>query len=540
MNSMNSSLASLNNLRFEQQTTKKQHGGDKQLTSPLTFRAADLLTSSSSMYRKMARQSSGEKEADDVSTGIFSRRQRVYLTVCLYLSFTSLGMLCNALGPTLVHISYMFGVDIETISLTFTFEWCGYLFGSLACGLFYDHFNEELQFTLFTFLMGVTNMLTPWASDITWFYAFKAFSASTMGYIDVMAQAYIISIWKGHRIQQAMHQTMMTIYAIGATAGPLIIAPFLVELPDESELCSSRTTEAINALPPDVTSTMATSTIDDVTQEVAMTSSSNDTCLESVPGVELVRYAYAVIGFIPIVWSLFFLVAFWVATPSCARVPQRKPNAKASGSGSDALEKKHFKCGMLLVIFLLTMVHTFIIVPGWISSFVIKGLSWSAKSGPLMTSVYWFSNILGRIVSIPLSLKMSPRSMVTMYMTSTSFMLLLTLYLATNAEQLLWLGVGLVGFCLATTFGTTIMWTAQYIAITGAVSSVLVCGFSAGVMSAGYLSGYLFQKYTPYWVLYLSILASFGQLVLFGVANLFVKCFKPNKQEKDIIVIVDE
>ena len=420
MNSMNSSIASLNNLRFEQ-TQKKHHGGgDKQLTSPLNF-----LSSSSSVYTKITRDptntcANGDATGNDVIPELFTRRKRIYLTVCLYLSFTSLGMLCNALGPTLVHISYMYGVDIETISLTFTFEWCGYLLGSLACGLFYDHFNEELQFTLFTFLMGVTNMFTPWASNINWFYTFKAFSATTMGYIDVMAQAYVISIWKGHRIQQAMHQTMMLIYSIGATAGPAIIAPFLVELPDESCVRDDETSITSMAQMQDGDTSSTVASITDMNDpikdnDVTPTSATNVTCSVADSGVELVRFAYVVIGFLPVIWSIFFLVAFWVATPSCARNPLRKPKAKEGDEpGGIMAEKKHFKYIMLLVIFLLTMVHTFIIVPSWISSFVIKGLNWSSKTGPLMTSGYWFSNILGRIVSIPLSLKMSPRKMVTM------------------------------------------------------------------------------------------------------------------------------
>ena len=389
----------------------------------------------------------------------------------------------------------------------------------------YDHFNEELQFCVFTFLMGATTVICPWATSVQWFYAFKGIGAITMGYIDAMGQTYIITIWSGHRLKQAMHQTMMTIYSIGATFGPLLIAPFLVDLPDDDEDCHNDE-KAAN------TSSLVTDifNIDDTNV--------TSLCSREVLGIENVRYAYALIGCIASAGSVLFLVAFRVMDS-----PVRRKKAPTLAKHKDNFlpaENKHFKIAMLTILFLLTSFHTFIIVPSWISSFVIKGLGWDAKKGPLITSVYWFSNLAGRIVSIPLSIVLSPVVMVTTYMTATTVTLVLTLFVAFYKPVLLWFAVSLVGFCLATTFGTTILWTSQHMQVTGSVSSVLVCGFSAGLMTAGAVAGYLFEAYSPFWVLYLSLIASFVQLLLFGIANVLTKCFPAAKQPQITVVVVDD
>ena len=64
------------------------------------------------------------------------------------------------------------------------------------------------------------------------------------------------------------------------------------------------------------------------------------------------------------------------------------------------------------------------------------------------------------------------------------------------------------------------------LAVTSNLHQVDKCGFALGEMGAQPLTAYLFQTYTPMWMIYISIIVSSLNLMLFISMQVLVTCYR--------------
>ena len=64
-------------------------------------------------------------------------------------------------------------------------------------------------------------------------------------------------------------------------------------------------------------------------------------------------------------------------------------------------------------------------------------------------------------------------------------------------------------------YGLIMLWAASHVTISSEHLSVLIGFSSVGYISTGIVTGYLFQTYTPLSIMYMSIVAVFGEIVFF-------------------------
>ena len=114
--------------------------------------------------------------------------------------------------------------------------------------------------------------------------------------------------------------------------------------------------------------------------------------------------------------------------------------------------------------------------------------------------------------------------MVAFNISLTTIAFIVMLFSSVMPEYVLWISVAAAGLGMSTTFASTILWTSNYISISGSIGSLFLIGSSCGAMSAAPLTGFLFQDKSHMWVVYLSLMAALIHFLLFFVMVVFTKC----------------
>ena len=444
---------------------------------------------------------------------------RNYLTVCVFASFLAHGMSETIVGPTFVHLAYMLHTDIETLAIAYTAGAIGYMLGSLVCGLIADRFNTELQFSIFSVCIGVTTTLTPWVPNILLYNAVLFLKSVAMGYVDTCGQSYLIYLWTGHKLKEPMMQTMHLVWSVGATIGPFILVPLIPELPEE---LSSTTPSLANV------SESANYTASNDTQALNDVSTTDELTRD-------IRVCYMLIGSLILFLSTPFVIGFCALRPTCFKT---RGVAKKTGEKSDeeeaGIQKKprSFVVTLLCLQFLLYFAFTWMeIVPGgYLATLAIKGLSWEAKKASQLMVVFWASHGFGRLIAVPVSYVVRPGVMTGVSILGSTVGFVIMLFSTSVSDDLLWVGCATAAFFMSSIFASLILWTSDYITITAFVGAVFLVGSSAGAMIGGPLVGYLFQRYSPMWIVYLSLIACGIEILAFTTLQAYVRMFPRSKQ----------
>ena len=405
----------------------------------------------------------------------------------------------------MVHVGYLYDTDVAGMSIVYTCSSLGYLAGSFLCALVFDRFNHEFQLFLCTLALGLLVMVQPWLPHLYIFYVAAAMNAIAGGFIDSCVQSYVIKLWTGHHLKEPVMQGVHGIWSLGAFIGPLTVGPFLVDLPDEEG--------------------KETNTTDTYTNATYETSSSVSSDLKgNIDGIENVRYPYLIVGLIGCMVAITNAIILCFIKPD---IKQKKSNSHDTIKNDKPIgETLGFKVPMLTMQFIFYFFYAWYesIPGGYISAFVIEGLHWPVHKGPLLTSVFWGALGTGRILGAPISFLFSPSKMIAFNIALTTVAFIVMLFSSMTPEYVLWISVAAAGLGMSTTFASAILWTSNYITITGSIGSLFLISSSCGVMSSAPLTGFLFQEKTHMWVVYLSLMAALIHILLFSVMTVFAKC----------------
>ena len=86
-------------------------------------------------------------------------------------------------------------------------------------------------------------------------------------------------------------------------------------------------------------------------------------------------------------------------------------------------------------------------------------------------------------------------------------------------EILLWVAVGMAGMFTSTIFGCILLWGSHYVKTTPLYGSLFMIAVAVGTMSSVAKTGYLFDNFSPMWVIYIGIISA-SLLVIFFLSVL--------------------
>jgi FHS family Na+ dependent glucose MFS transporter 1 len=148
---------------------------------------------------------------------------------------------------------------------------------------------------------------------------------------------------------------------------------------------------------------------------------------------------------------------------------------------------------------------------GFLIIFATRGpCKMSEAEGQYLTAVYWGSLAVGRVIAIPLSLKLKPSAQLLadlLLCTIGVTLLLAGLVVKTGGSNsgFLWAGSAVYGLGMASVFPSAFMQAESLVDLTGRVASVLIVGSATGEMILPLALGLVTVYWASGFVLVISI-----------------------------------
>jgi len=190
--------------------------------------------------------------------------------------------------------------------------------------------------------------------------------------------------------------------------------------------------------------------------------------------------------------ALMVPAALWLL-----RIPD--PDSPGHGgdpmSGTTVLRRNAFFLGLMGVLFFMH-VGAELAFGGWIFSYADELQIGGETTARVVNSVFWGGLVLGRLIAIPLSLRLSARAMLQIDLLGAGASLALIALLPDWGPSL-WIGTAAFGVFIASVFASCVNYTERRIPFTGAVMSVFVVGAGIGSMTLPWLVGQFFDRRGP-------------------------------------------
>jgi len=173
----------------------------------------------------------------------------------------------------------------------------------------------------------------------------------------------------------------------------------------------------------------------------------------------------------------------------------------------------------LIVVFCIFLVGTEVSFGGWIFSYAVAMDLGSETTAAYLTSVFWGTFTLGRLLAIPIAFRLRPSAIMLGGLVGCMASLGI-IFLWPDSSAAIWLGTVGMGLSMAPIFPTAISFVERRMAITGRVISWFFVGASLGSMSMPWLIGQLFEPVGPQAALIIMLIDTFLALGIFVVIKL--------------------
>jgi FHS family Na+ dependent glucose MFS transporter 1 len=219
-------------------------------------------------------------------------------------------------------------------------------------------------------------------------------------------------------------------------------------------------------------------------------------------------------------------VAIWLGRLSGPKAP--------AGAANSRISHANYLLVTLLSILLFLYVAAEVSYGGWVFTYTVGQFGTGVEAtAAILTSAYWGALTFGRLVSIPLAVRIKP----SMFLISDLIGCLLSIGLVAaypNSMTALWVGTLGLGFSMAAFFPTTVTYAGQRMQLNAKISGWLFVGAGAGGMVLPWLIGQLFEVSGPDVVITLifaDLLIALGVLAV--VLLLPVRATQPVAQAAD-------
>jgi len=364
-------------------------------------------------------------------------------TIVYYAAFAVLGMGAASMGPTLSGFALHTRTHLSEISFLFTARSLGYLLGSLVGGRLYDRLPGHRLIAVALVMMAAMMALAPLTSLLWLLAAILLILGMGEGTLDVGGNTLLVWLYRD-KVGPFMNG-LHFFFGVGAFLSPIIIA-----------------------------------------QTVLM---SGD-----------IIWAY---------WMLALLAlpaAVWVLRMSSPTATAQSASQDgvvepldllSTASASRAARLAHERLlAILIALFFFLIVGAEVSFGGWIFSYAVALNLASQTSAAYLTSAFWGSFTVGRLLGIPIATRFRPRTILLGDLVGCLAGLGIILLWPTSLLAI-WLGTFMFGFSMASIFPTTISLAERRMPITGRITGWFLMGGSVGSMSLPWLIGQLFESVGP-------------------------------------------
>ena len=356
--------------------------------------------------------------------------------------------------------------------------------------------------------------------------------------------AYTSALWEGHRLQNTFMQALQLGASVGGAVAPYMISPFLVDIP-----VSHGPGQTTNITGNSILTSVDTADANDLAKYDYYSGYSNtsnmglDNSTNTVEDIELVKYAYVLIGLLFLACGLVFAFLFCANGVTCSKIEAIPSKAKdnTSDASQSTPASRSFILFVLICLFFFYIFYVFAenVPSAFVSIFSVKYLGLDVQYGALIVTVFWTSLTVSRILNIPLSFCIGPTVIVGLHslLVVAAYLVLLLFVDYGNSVLIGCIIAAAVG--LGPVFASQMVWASKVIPFTGATASLCTTAWAVGKISVFSLSGLVIEKYGEIWMIYLALLGACMVLLLFLLMLMVSKMCngqglrKKNKEESE-------
>ncbi|KAG9467912.1 major facilitator superfamily domain-containing protein 4A [Eleutherodactylus coqui] len=468
-------------------------------------------------------------------------RRNLQPTITYWSVFFSFGLCIAFLGPTLLDLRCQTHSSLQDITWVFFSQQFCLLVGSTVGGTF----KKSLKLCLFILLVSSLTIslvfsIIPFCHHVGVLALVMAVAGLAMGNIDTISNMQLVKIYQ--QDSAVFLQVLHFFVGFGALLSPLIADPFLSDtncIQSNATLNTSRNLEHIrNSLVPHHPGNVSHYVLP-LHGEVLTN----------------VSYAFWIMAAInlPVPIAVFLLIYMKGMVPGChhrkgsllsadelametpketeisdEKQPETQEEHKhIEGHGVQLLccqNKKFWNspytffaihvCSAAILFMTDGIVGEF---SGFIYSYAVEEpLSLAHKTAGYLPSLFWACITLGRLISIPVSYKVPPRSMLFINLVGVTATLLLLL-LSRNSVPGLFVGTSFLGLFLSSVFPSMLAYTENMLNYKGCATTILVTSAGMGEMILQILVGMAIQTQGSYSFLVCGVSVSILALSLFVV-----------------------
>ncbi|XP_078343713.1 major facilitator superfamily domain-containing protein 4A-like isoform X2 [Oculina patagonica] len=455
------------------------------------------------------RASRKSTETDKLNTSSCLPR-RVLITVLYCGCFFSFGTTMAILGPTLIELGHLVHHGLDMMSWLFFTQAAYALLGASVAGIMLDRYeiNRNLLLLCFLLLNAVFLAVIPMCRTLWLLILSTAAAGFSVGILDTATNVQLIAI-HGKKVSPYL-QALYFSYGFGAFVSPLIAEPFLSGTPHpDLGLPAARRG---NPLPYGGMGHRS---------HHKLSHRPSNHLRDTIPGPEEykseVQVAYWIIALahIPVVIGLAYIVISdkWeehkLKRAAAAKTEGDVPDTDIEGVTTKVhLDKETLKKPGLCdnpnktQILCITFWTSFLVFlydgmqgsyGGYVYTYAVKSpLHMTSAQGAFLTSVFWGSLALGRLISIPIALCMPPAIMLLVDLIGCLVSSLLMLVFRAS-ESALWMGTSTFGLFMSNVFPTSVALAEQYFNVTGTVTCMFVVSAAIGEMIIPLIVGKVFD-----------------------------------------------
>lgn len=357
---------------------------------------------------------------------------------------------------------------IGAVSALFAVRAMGRLSGTFVAGRVYDHFAGNPMLAAALGVVGVGLFLTAYTDVLLLMILIFIFVGFAESFMDVGINTMILWTHRGHNATPFINGLHL-FAGFGAFTIPIIIAQVV--------LWTGQLGVVDPAMAPFVS-------ID----------------LPEMPGS--VREFYRLLAFIAVPLVLLTL-----------RLPSPRPVAE--DAESDAVVGVSWRIVFLFCATFMLYVGVEATYAGWVYTYAVETDLMAETEAAYLVSAFWGTVTLGRLLVLPISVTVPPRTILLVAFTGGA--ICLTFVILFTSATALWIGTLALGLSLSATFPTLMAFADKNIPINSKITSYFFIGAGVGVIIMPWLAGQVFVTVGPNGLLWLLLSGTVGLIVLRNV-----------------------
>ncbi|XP_043223836.1 major facilitator superfamily domain-containing protein 4A-like isoform X2 [Amphibalanus amphitrite] len=411
---------------------------------------------------------------------MFLKNWHVTITYCFV--FWSFGMCVAFLGPTLGDLGCQTETPFATMSWVFFAQALFTLLGSIVGGVLVQRTSAHGAMLVSLLMLAVTLAMVPQCWSLSMLALNLAAMGLFMGIIDTVANLCMIQLY-GSNVAPFL-QALHFFYALGAFASPMINEPFLLKNPHH---CFAL--------------------IDDILQARG-NSTENEAALLEILQHSKIQYGFEIMALLQIPVAILVITVLlrkrkgsssetYEIDESGGLTVHHVPSEGVIDDHNAASTRQVALVTICAIVLCFMYDGLQGAYGGYIYSYARKMVSdLTATEGAYLTSCFWGTFAVGRLVSIGVATKLSPAFMIMFNIVGCGMAALLML-IWQHSRLVVYAGTCLFGLSLSSIYPTTISLAETYIDVSSVITSLIVVGAAAGEMVQPVVVGHEFESVGP-------------------------------------------